>query len=152
MRLAWAGKFAGGQLVGRCLHNRQRRDGVHVALPTKGGPNVQSWGLCGEAAVQVAARAWHALLSMSPKDDLFFTHEAEFEVEFEVPADGAIGESVLREAWVFRHLGSLQCFHTQTGKNRRFVDEQILKAESVLGRKRTQKQANERRQLLKRGF
>jgi hypothetical protein len=92
------------------------------------------------------------LFLMSPKDDLFFTHEAEFEVEFEVPADGAIGESVLREAWVFRHLGSVQCFHTQTGKNRRFVDEQILKAESVLGRKRAQKQANERRQLLKRGF
>ena len=54
---------------------------------------------------------------MSPTcmDDLYFTctHQADFETHLVFQGDAHIGDSVLWEAWVFRHLESFKAFFTQ---------------------------------------
>ena len=91
------------------------------------------------------------LFLMAPRDDLFFTHEAKFEVVFtEEDGSGCIGESVWREAWVFRSLASLKCFRVGTGPRANKVWEkapEVQTEERERKRKRSKVAANDRRRL-----
>jgi hypothetical protein len=85
---------------------------------------------------------------MSPIDDLCFTHEAEFEFSFCMDEMLGVGGSEWREAWVWRHLGSLQCFYTAIGANLMFPSEEIVGKERVRKKNRAKKRVAARRQLM----
>ena len=84
-------------------------------------------------------------------DDMFFTHEAEFELRVEPMA--SVGESTCREAWAFRHMESLKAFATETANACRMVRTPGVLAKEK-GRKVTKAKlkADERRKLMQRMF
>lgn len=88
------------------------------------------------------------LFLMAPRDDLYFTHEADFETEWVGAAgtDPAVGDSEVREAWVFRHLESLKPFHLEGAGNCAFADETIRTYETGLKKRKAKKAAAMRRQ------
>lgn len=88
------------------------------------------------------------LFLFSPMDDLFFTHEAEFEAVLQDDIYSAEDDYGWREAWVWRHLGSLRCFHISVEKNRRFVDEEVLTAEKSRKVRRCKKAVADKKRRL----
>jgi hypothetical protein len=84
-------------------------------------------------------------------DDMFFTHEAEFELRVEPMA--SVGESTCREAWAFRHMESLKAFAMETANACRMVRTPDVLAKEK-GRKVTKakQKADERRKLMQRMF
>jgi hypothetical protein len=92
------------------------------------------------------------LFLMSPMDDLYFTHQADFETHFAFEGDAHIGDSVLREAWVFRHLESFKPFFTQAKANKAYPSEDIRTAEKVRKKRRAQKALRGRQLSFSRGM
>ena len=89
------------------------------------------------------------LFLMSPADDLYFTHQADYAVHIEYKGDARVGGTALREAWVFRHLESLKPFFTLAKGNKAFPSMAIQSAEKERKKKRSDKAMRDRRARFK---
>jgi hypothetical protein len=84
-------------------------------------------------------------------DDMFFTHEAEFELRIEPMA--CAGESTCREAWAFRHMESLKVFGTEKASACGMVRTlDVCAKETERKAKKAKQKANERRKMVQRMF
>lgn len=83
------------------------------------------------------------LFVLDPWDDLYFTHEAYFDLSY----DDCVGESTWREAYVFRHVGNPQMFHTFAEKHKLYMSREIRTKISNRKRARLAARARARRQL-----
>jgi hypothetical protein len=84
-------------------------------------------------------------------DDMFFTHEAEFELRIEPMA--CAGESTCREAWAFRHMESLKVFGTEKASACGMVRTlDVCAKEKERKAKKAKQKANERRKMVQRMF
>lgn len=87
------------------------------------------------------------LFILDPWDDLFFTHEAYFDVMFD-----DVGESTWREAYVFRHVGSPGMFHTFAESHKLYMSHEVNSKIAARKRARAVAKAKNRRKLLERMF
>lgn len=85
------------------------------------------------------------LFVLDPWDDLFFTHEAYFDTEYD-----NVGESTWREAYVFRHVGSPGMFHTCAENHKLYMSPQIQSKLADRKRARAVAKAKSRRKLFER--
>lgn len=87
------------------------------------------------------------LFVLDPWDDLFFTHEACFEIDYD-----EVGESMWREAYVFRHVGSPSLFHTAVEQHKLYMSHEIRAKIARRKRARVTAKTTSRRKLLQSMF
>lgn len=87
------------------------------------------------------------LFVLDPWDDVYFTHEAYFDVEYD-----EVGESTWREAYVFRHVCSLGLFHTFAEEHKLYMSEEVCTKIRTRKRARASAKANSRRRLFQSMF